>query len=425
MPSFGQSGKMKSASEHLIAIRNRFSRKSRSLADVIYNDLQQLPPPPTCDTPCWGSSDQLAGMRKQDVSSLHSESSVASTWLTTASTTTAGSSTFLTESEGFATESEVASLGIPMAHNSNATSRCSRVPRRKWFTSRSSETTASWSNSADCGVCGSLLGKRRFNPRHHCRACNISVCAACSPNFVKLGGGESLQRVCNPCAAAGPDRFASTSTHPLACRHEAKSILKQTEGKRNQASRKTSSRVSFVSRSKTPLDHNELVAKLEAIKRARDAEDLACELHNSKVGVPRQPKQPFSPDELDELGVKLGAIKRRRDAEELAERNSLLKKCSSTQALSDFQRDVFVAMDMFEPASENFDSLFSEVLGNEICSAPKLTCQEVTLPVEQELVEEAFKRVMQSPERWLEDHLSNEVADIVACGLSCSALCMF
>jgi len=51
----------------------------------------------------------------------------------------------------------------------------------------------------NCGVCGAQLGKRRLNPRHHCRICGRCVCGSCSPSSVQIQGKEGLQRVCTPC----------------------------------------------------------------------------------------------------------------------------------------------------------------------------------------------------------------------------------
>eukprot|EP00439_Symbiodinium_sp_Y106_P019728 s7815_g2.t1 len=57
-------------------------------------------------------------------------------------------------------------------------------------------------NAEACAVCGSWLGKRWMRPRHHCRMCNLSVCAACSPSMIVTKGDAGLQRVCNPCVTA-------------------------------------------------------------------------------------------------------------------------------------------------------------------------------------------------------------------------------
>lgn len=59
-----------------------------------------------------------------------------------------------------------------------------------------------WSEAVACAVCGTSLGKRRLNPRHHCRLCGSSVCSSCSPSSIKLEGEKSLQRVCTPCVGS-------------------------------------------------------------------------------------------------------------------------------------------------------------------------------------------------------------------------------
>ncbi|CAE8695524.1 unnamed protein product, partial [Polarella glacialis] len=50
-----------------------------------------------------------------------------------------------------------------------------------------------------CSLCEARLGKRRLNPRHHCRICNRCVCAACSPGSVPLKGVSGLHRACSAC----------------------------------------------------------------------------------------------------------------------------------------------------------------------------------------------------------------------------------
>mmetsp|Transcript_89039 Transcript_89039/g.195066 ORF Transcript_89039/g.195066 Transcript_89039/m.195066 type:complete len:439 (-) Transcript_89039:60-1376(-) len=56
-------------------------------------------------------------------------------------------------------------------------------------------------NTKDCGVCGAALGKRRLNPRHHCRLCGKCVCGACSKSWVPiLGESKAVERACAPCA---------------------------------------------------------------------------------------------------------------------------------------------------------------------------------------------------------------------------------
>jgi len=52
-----------------------------------------------------------------------------------------------------------------------------------------------------CFTCHSALGKRYFNPRHHCRLCNRAVCGACSPCRVPIAGCGGVHRACLPCAA--------------------------------------------------------------------------------------------------------------------------------------------------------------------------------------------------------------------------------
>lgn len=56
-----------------------------------------------------------------------------------------------------------------------------------------------WSEALDCHCCGGALGKRRFNPRHHCRICTESVCGTCSPSQIMCEGKKSLQRICRRC----------------------------------------------------------------------------------------------------------------------------------------------------------------------------------------------------------------------------------
>jgi hypothetical protein len=51
-----------------------------------------------------------------------------------------------------------------------------------------------------CFSCGTMLGKRRLKPRHHCRICARPVCAQCSPARVPLEGERGVQRACTPCA---------------------------------------------------------------------------------------------------------------------------------------------------------------------------------------------------------------------------------
>lgn len=58
---------------------------------------------------------------------------------------------------------------------------------------------ASQQDLDNCSICGAQLGKRRLNPRHHCRICRRCVCGACSPSSVQMQGIQGLQRVCTPC----------------------------------------------------------------------------------------------------------------------------------------------------------------------------------------------------------------------------------
>lgn len=50
-----------------------------------------------------------------------------------------------------------------------------------------------------CWICCSALGKRRLNPRHHCRICKRPVCGACSPCKVMID--DVLERSCTACAS--------------------------------------------------------------------------------------------------------------------------------------------------------------------------------------------------------------------------------
>eukprot|EP00439_Symbiodinium_sp_Y106_P072929 s2470_g13.t1 len=61
-----------------------------------------------------------------------------------------------------------------------------------------------------CAICHSALGKRHFNPRHHCRLCCRPVCASCSPCRVPLSGQKGVQRSCLQCAATASRASALT-----------------------------------------------------------------------------------------------------------------------------------------------------------------------------------------------------------------------
>ncbi|CAE7659613.1 unnamed protein product [Symbiodinium sp. CCMP2456] len=61
-----------------------------------------------------------------------------------------------------------------------------------------------------CAICQSALGKRHFNPRHHCRLCCRPVCASCSPCRVPLSGHKGVQRSCLQCAATASRASALT-----------------------------------------------------------------------------------------------------------------------------------------------------------------------------------------------------------------------
>merc|ERR1740121_3493559 len=58
-------------------------------------------------------------------------------------------------------------------------------------------------NAKECAICGAALGKRRLNPRHHCRLCGVSVCGRCSRGSVELEGWpRGPQRACTRCMAS-------------------------------------------------------------------------------------------------------------------------------------------------------------------------------------------------------------------------------
>lgn len=50
-----------------------------------------------------------------------------------------------------------------------------------------------------CSLCGSLLGKRRLNPRHHCRMCNRAACGTCCKPI----------RICRDCCGGTQSPFVS------------------------------------------------------------------------------------------------------------------------------------------------------------------------------------------------------------------------
>lgn len=82
---------------------------------------------------------------------------------------------------------------------------CSQAVWEPRLPDRALELQLGWSQAANCHVCGDMLGKRRFNPRHHCRLCKQSVCATCSPSRVQIPGLastrglKSLERICTHC----------------------------------------------------------------------------------------------------------------------------------------------------------------------------------------------------------------------------------
>lgn len=69
-----------------------------------------------------------------------------------------------------------------------------------------------WAPDAkNCSICEKLLGKRYFNPRHHCRSCGRCVCSACSPNAVLMEGAKQRQRICKQCVGDGVQKRSPVS----------------------------------------------------------------------------------------------------------------------------------------------------------------------------------------------------------------------
>lgn len=64
-----------------------------------------------------------------------------------------------------------------------------------------SRSRISFSEADVCVVCESSLGKRKLNPKHHCRMCGSTVCAKCSQSQIRVDGEKSFQRACDPCAS--------------------------------------------------------------------------------------------------------------------------------------------------------------------------------------------------------------------------------
>eukprot|EP00930_Biecheleria_cincta_P095182 TRINITY_DN87191_c0_g1_i1.p1 TRINITY_DN87191_c0_g1~~TRINITY_DN87191_c0_g1_i1.p1 ORF type:complete len:861 (+),score=94.98 TRINITY_DN87191_c0_g1_i1:86-2668(+) len=60
-------------------------------------------------------------------------------------------------------------------------------------------------DSGRCSLCDARLGKRRLNPKHHCRLCQRCVCGACSSASVPITGQPGLHRACNACVSALSD----------------------------------------------------------------------------------------------------------------------------------------------------------------------------------------------------------------------------
>lgn len=75
-----------------------------------------------------------------------------------------------------------------------------------------------------CIVCDAQLGKRHFNPRHHCHFCSSPVCGACS----------SIPRVCRPCSSAAQG-FAQGSGEQLSRMGKLLESLKMLGGQKREA----------------------------------------------------------------------------------------------------------------------------------------------------------------------------------------------
>eukprot|EP00927_Polykrikos_kofoidii_P067352 TRINITY_DN62855_c0_g1_i1.p1 TRINITY_DN62855_c0_g1~~TRINITY_DN62855_c0_g1_i1.p1 ORF type:complete len:277 (+),score=50.67 TRINITY_DN62855_c0_g1_i1:62-892(+) len=58
-----------------------------------------------------------------------------------------------------------------------------------------------WSDKTECYHCHAALGKRHFNPKHHCRLCGNSVCSTCSPSTIQFDGDKEAKRACITCVA--------------------------------------------------------------------------------------------------------------------------------------------------------------------------------------------------------------------------------
>jgi len=65
-----------------------------------------------------------------------------------------------------------------------------------------SDSNATAVEGCCCSICGARLGKRHLTLKHECRMCSRAVCAACSPNSVKLQGDGKAQRACSDCLSS-------------------------------------------------------------------------------------------------------------------------------------------------------------------------------------------------------------------------------